>query len=584
MFKYILKISFCLLVVLFCSCQKDDEGFRPLPNGGGVSYESNIVGIVVDKDQNGIEGAYVSYNGKGDYTDEHGVYQFIDVLVDSRHNFINITKEGYFEGTKTFRTSQSTTISLNTILLEKNFDQSFSSPSGGTITEDNIEINFAPNSIVYNDAMGDIYNGEVRVAIQYLDPTSRLLDQEMPGDLSGINDQNVLLTLTSYGMAYVELQSSTGEKLQLKEGNLAMMSAIVPDDILANAPETINLWYFDVDSGFWKESGNAILQGNKYQGEVSHFSCWNFDSSVPSIVINGRVIDQNGNPLAGVNVYVSSVSNSATGKGFTNYDGSFSGSVAKDELLEVSVHFFYECNDIYQNQIGPFDQDSDIGDIVIDMSSVENGVMVSASFVNCEGDPVENGVVKVLYRIFPMVNSEIDVVLPGCDFVSTYNSLIGYDLDSGYGTVEQEVLNIPGQNDMGTIEVCLDTFSFINIISEDLGIEETCSRHLAGVELNGYDRVWGSKGDTGPGIIRIEMSYNDGVPDFFALGSFPLEFTEIKMNGVVEYTLVSGEITTTHYYNGPLDPYLKGSYIALMKDNAGLEYDFHGTFKVKAIP
>ena len=43
------------------------------------------------------------------------------------------------------------------------------------------------------------------------------------------------------------------------------------------APETINLWYFDEENGYWKEEGQAIKDGNKYVAEVTHFTWWNCD-------------------------------------------------------------------------------------------------------------------------------------------------------------------------------------------------------------------------------------------------------------------------------------------------------------------
>ncbi|MEZ4907140.1 MAG: hypothetical protein R2771_05755 [Saprospiraceae bacterium] len=56
------------------------------------------------KKPNPIEGALVSYNGKSINTDEYGTYNFENVQIGDKHNFISIRKDGYFEAGETFRT------------------------------------------------------------------------------------------------------------------------------------------------------------------------------------------------------------------------------------------------------------------------------------------------------------------------------------------------------------------------------------------------------------------------------------------------------------------------------------------------
>ena len=63
-----------------------------------------------------------------------------------------------------------------------------------------------------------------------------------------------------------------GQKLNLKEGHTAEIVVQIDDSQLATAPNTITLWHFDEEKGYWKEDGVATKVGNKYVGEVSHFS------------------------------------------------------------------------------------------------------------------------------------------------------------------------------------------------------------------------------------------------------------------------------------------------------------------------
>jgi photosystem II stability/assembly factor-like uncharacterized protein len=68
----------------------------------------------------------------------------------------------------------------------------------------------------------------------------------------------------------------------------------VPSSILANAPATIPLWYFDEEQGTWIEEGSATLQNGSYVGNVGHFSSWNADAPIQTSFLKGRVLCEDG--------------------------------------------------------------------------------------------------------------------------------------------------------------------------------------------------------------------------------------------------------------------------------------------------
>ena len=80
----------------------------------------------------------------------------------------------------------------------------------------------------------------------------------------------------------------SGEKLQLKTGKTAEIAAQIPAKILGEAPSEIAMWYFDNGLGLWKEEGKAKKENGKYIANVSHFSCWNYDYYLPSIILSGQ--------------------------------------------------------------------------------------------------------------------------------------------------------------------------------------------------------------------------------------------------------------------------------------------------------
>jgi len=165
------------------------------------------------------------------------------------------------------------------------------------------------------------------------------LAEEMPGDLRGIDSEEALVQLATYGMVAVEIRDANGNDIQLKEGVTAKVEFPLSAELVEDASETIKTWSFDEDRAYWVEEGSATLVDNKYVAEVSHFSFWNCDAPFPVVHIKGRLVDKDGN-------------------------GGF----------------------IYQGEIGPFSEDIDLGDIVADAT---NFVTVSGKLL-CDGLPMTN--------------------------------------------------------------------------------------------------------------------------------------------------------------------------------------------------
>ena len=174
-------LLFTILSLLISSCVKEESDF--IKGEQGLTYTSNILGIVIDEEGQPIKDANVTFNGVTKTTDANGVYQFKDVEVSDRHSNIRIKKDGYFDGSRAFMTARKASISLKVILLKKDFDQSFNSNTGGSLKESNINVEFPSDGIVV-ESTGEKYAGQVNVAIKYMDPNSETIFDEMPGNLS----------------------------------------------------------------------------------------------------------------------------------------------------------------------------------------------------------------------------------------------------------------------------------------------------------------------------------------------------------------------------------------------------------------
>ena len=98
--------------------------------------------------------------------------------------------------------------------------------------------------------------------------------------LLGQNTGGEANLLETFGMLTVELTGSNNEKLQITSDS--ELKFPIANEQLSTAPNTIPLWYFDEENGYWIEDGEATKVGNQYVGTVSHFTPWNVDIPLPN--------------------------------------------------------------------------------------------------------------------------------------------------------------------------------------------------------------------------------------------------------------------------------------------------------------
>lgn len=576
-------INMIICVLLFTGCQKDVDQFNP--SGNAATFNADIFGVVLDPDKKPIEGAKVSFDGNVTYSDKYGVYKFDNSKVKSTHNFFTITKDGYFEGCKTFRTDRDHGMQFKSVLVPKNFDLTFSASTGGNIEKGNVTLDFEPNSIVYDDDNTD-YTGDVKVAVHYLDPLAWSSFDIMPGDLSSINAGNEVGTLLSYGMVYVELQATNGEKLQIKKDKTVKMSAVVSQDLLANAKSEIPMWYFDYKTGLWVEEGIGQLVGNVYTASVSHFSCWNYDYNFPSIILSGRVVDKNGNPMPNVHVWVSPVGEYLGGHGNTHIDGTFSGRVPKGVELEIKL--YYNSGDCVGNwskpnqtvNIGIINTDTNTGDIVFESVELLN-MHITGTFIDCDGNKVDDGFLRIDEFLYPFKDGKIDMNIVVCS--GSTLEIVAIDRVK---LIASTPITKPFSEelDLGNVIVCGNQLEFISYSSDTDAINGVVLDYIShGKDNEGNLLIVGIGDDSTNLLIKFEKPLGFAA---FQVGSYPvLTNTFVSLSQKYNYDqffdLVSGtlNITTPASKNG--DEF-SGNYLVKLRKSLGTEiYEFKGNFRVK---
>ena len=411
-----------LLAVIISGCRKDermDGSSQEFPsNDPTVKVTGSVTGLITDENNTVLRDATVTVNGIETSTDENGIFVIGNIPLNSDLSRVQIKREGYFDGFKTFIPKLGAKSFLHVKMVELGSPAQFEANMGGTVdVNGGGRVVFSENSIVEEDG-GSVYNGRVDVYTHWYDPTDLEMPATMPGNLLAIDENENEIQLGTYGMVAVELKSSDGKSLQLATGTKATI--VLPVSAELDPPNTIPLWSFDEIDLYWKEEGTARLTDGFYEGEVSHFSFWNCDAPFPLVNIKGRIVYQ-GNPVNN-RIITIITDNLIASSGFTDNQGYFEGKMPKDENLTLQIT---NCGRIIlEEELGSFSNDADVGEIEVDLQNFE--AVIKGRMLDCFDDPLQNayGLVKseekVVHIITPVSNGNNDGVfnsiLAGCDF------------------------------------------------------------------------------------------------------------------------------------------------------------------------
>lgn len=559
--KFSVLLIISLFITTFTSCEKEEtnnNNQNPTPTGNynfevGAAKTASFFGTIIDEGKNPLSGVAVSIGSSSAVTDANGVFFIENASVNKNHAFVKAEKSGFFLGSRSVVPTDGVN-NIKIMMLQKQSIGSFDANAGGTVSGNGITIDFQAGVV---DASGNTYAGTVQVAAKYIDPESNDFADYMPGNLIGA-DANGGNYLESYGMVAIELTDGSGNELQPADGKDAEVSFPLSAALLNDAPATINLWHFDEARGFWEREGEAVLEGNVYKANVSHFSFWNCDIPTSYVVIDGRVIDENGLPYNDVIVKTVST-NWGSRNDFTDNLGQYGGIVPANEPLVLE--FYMDCGGtntlVHSENIGSISSNTTIADIIINSAS-SNITRVTGNIVNCSSMPVTNGYID-------FDNGDIAYVVGGvfnlvvCDG-STIN-VKAYDLDalneSGVFTY-----TVSGANyNIGTVMACTGITEYI---SWNVNGEELIA--TGGLSANGqgsYIEIYGNNPNyftfmtqsyTGPGIYTIDNTFNHSLyGDSLATissGSIDLNLTDF---GLTSGDLIDGSFSGTISGYSPVD-------------------------------
>lgn len=576
-------LSIILFGMLIMSCDDDTITQQPTPT---EKVTTSIFGTIIDESKDPVSGVAISIDGNVATTDNYGNFIMKDVSIPAENAFLTATKSGFFKGMRTFQPVKNSLNTVRITLLEKSLAGTVDAASGGAVTMvDGTKVELKSNGVMKSD--GSTYTGTVNVYVKRLNPADDDILTQMPGDLTAENAAGEERMLETFGMLAVELQGASGEALNVKDGETAELTFPLDAAISSDAPATIPLWYFDETTGIWKEEGVATLVGDKYVGDVSHFSFWNCDAPFPIVKITGSVFNGN-TPLVGVSVKVSRTNGDPdrpAGYGITDTSGVFCGKMPANEILLLEV--FNQCGEVVASEtIGPFTSDTDIGSFQADVSI--NTTTIVGTAVDCDGDPVSNAYIMVkdggYSTSYPSLDGSFAIPIIYC---------------SGTTEIEIRVIDADNQTESGwvTYPVSSPETNVGDVIACN-GITEYVRYTINGTdEYLIYSDV--SAGTDGPSYMYLNAT-NSTVqgPEYFYLnlynqttevgvGTYTIEGQQQTSEGYINF-YVGNDSSTTSYTNiviefteyGDADEVIEGTVNGYVKTYEDDSFNIDGSFNV----
>lgn len=474
-----------LLLFLFIglsSCNQDDMGDamdqevtdQEFLEKFGTEVQRDFTGTLLTNGDQPVEGALVTINNKTAVSNAEGIFTINEATVRERFAYIKVESSEYFHASNAIVPTNG----INTMrirMIPKSFNYQVNSGQEETVGNSLASVTLLGN---YVDENGGSYEGEVDVAMYYLDQSIENISEFSPGMPLVKLPNGDSKYISDYGTLLVELRGATGQKLNIAENSTAILTQKINGMFLSNAPATIKMGYFDEDLGYWVEEGQSSREGNSYVGEVSHFTFWQNLLPEDAIFLTINLVDENSTPLPYQNINIQSENNGRRGY-ITDNLGQVAGFVPINEQLEAMVVFNYiYCDNIIDSQdIGSFNDDTEITVTVLDQNfdNEESARTITGVLQNCNNEPIMNGIVKLRYGFQTLdkfvSDGTFSVTINQCDDNSEFE-VTSYDITTETSS-ETEIYTITGdQTDIGTITSCSEIEEYIKFVVDE-NVEET---------------------------------------------------------------------------------------------------------------
>ena len=444
------NILYFTLLVFLVSCRDDIDTLtvETIEDPIIILVESGLKGQVVDEAGSPLPFAKITVNERVVTTNSNGRFEFKNIEVKKNGgNVVSAKLEGYFEGISHSNFSAGSSSFVEITMIPKDTPLSLNAANGGTIVnDDNLSITFPQNAL--RTINNEIYNGNADVHSKWIDPTAENMASIMPGALIATSEDGEALALASYGMLALEIEDDNGMPLELAEGQELDIELPIPNELLDEAPDEIPLWFFDIEEDQWVLKGECKKINSTYSFKITSSGFWNCDIALPAICLSGNIFNADSTFASYLKVEVEDLTDNFIYFGYTDINGFFCGSVpqASNLVLRVIDH----CNNIiYESNIGPFSQDTQLEDIYLDELIETFLFNISGSVDNCDMSLFDGGYLSVEYpssiRIYPFENNifDVNVAFKCSDFPEV--NILAHSLSTNMST---ETMTLTTQEDV----------------------------------------------------------------------------------------------------------------------------------------
>ncbi len=394
-FLFISIVIMFVALIGLCAC--DDDKPTDVNATTGV-----VSGTVYTPTKSGLSGVTVSIGTKTTVTDANGEFALSGITPGDEVK-VDFAKAGYVSNQKVVKVLKGKTVYTSSTMFVP-ATTTFSAVTGANIADGITVIEIPGNSFV--DAQGNPFIGNVISEMKYFDPTLPECLDAFPGDFVGEQTDGTQTMIESYGFLSANFFDAANptQKLSLSEDASAHFYAPIPTALLASAPGTIPLWYYDEVAGIWKEEGFATKIGNYYDAVVQHFTYWNFDHPIivdDQATLSGTVLFDNGDPVIGAQVVATGQSYSGYTRGYSDAEGHFSVIVKANAIARVQAFGGQNVSNMTEAINTPAGGGTlDIGTLTVtDMTFTVRGRVLDAS-----GNPL-SGAWGQMFQLNPPANS-----------------------------------------------------------------------------------------------------------------------------------------------------------------------------------
>lgn len=293
-------------------------------------------------------------------------------LPENPQTVVNFRKTNFVPQTKTLHTRVGESSFIEVMLAPTAAPISFTASQGVNALTGGARVIIPPDSLVTAD--GQAYTGPANITVTAFDPSTPEGHKAFPGNFVGIQADGTAIPFRSLGFADITPTTPDGRPLQLKAGTEAEIEIPIGNNLLASAPDTLPLWFFNTQDSQWHEEGVAQKTGNIYRSKVRHFSIWNCDVGLRRSWVIGRVINcgEDGLPVKAARVSIQNLyAGWTSGESSTPADGTFRIPVNANEPVILWADKNGQKSEQKSFQAPSRDETLDVGDICLGVPKVQ---------------------------------------------------------------------------------------------------------------------------------------------------------------------------------------------------------------------